>query len=139
MVFTQAGGAISASTQLGMDFQMNQYLRRTEALTDPKTYAAKREIAFKTMMGGVNTKFAETLNTYLGTGMPPEMAKQFALQAADNERRIREQVFEVDFPSGANVLEQGRSIAIANTKNFPGGMPARRAPARRRPSARRRR
>ena len=136
---TVVGGA-DASTQLGMEFTQKQYENRVKALTEPKTYATDRAAGFKKVKDAVNDKFIKSLDTYLKTGMPPEMAKKFALQAAANEKAIQMQIFEVDFPSGANVLEQGRSIALANTANYEGGMPARRrAPTRRRPARRRRR
>jgi hypothetical protein len=131
-----------ASTELGLNFNQKQYVSRMKALTDPSQYASDRSTAYGDLVTAVDKTYAEALQKYTGAEMPLEMAKRFALQAAANEKAIQQQLFEVNFPSGANVLEQGRSIAIANTRNFPGGMPTRgvgRAPARRRPSARRRR
>ena len=74
--------------------------------------------------------YAAAAKKYTSSGLPPEMAKQFALQAARNESQIQQQLFELSFPSGANVLELN-----AQTKKFKGlggAAPARRAPARRR-------
>ena len=71
----------------------------------------------------------------MASGMPPEMAKKFALQAAANESAIQQQVFELSFPSGANALELSTQAATANARipGFGSAQPARRrAPARRR-------
>jgi hypothetical protein len=72
--------------------------------------------------------------------MAIDVAKSFAMRAADNERQIQQQILEVEYPSGANAIEQSRSVAVVNSANYPGGMPApRRAPARRRRAAPRKR
>ena len=46
MQVAQAGMAIPASQQLGLQFQQDQYNRRLEALIDPGPYAGKRATAF---------------------------------------------------------------------------------------------
>ena len=80
------------------------------------------------------------MQKYVNTGMAPDVAKQFAMQAAANERNIQQQILEVEYPSGANAIELSRSVTVANSTNYPGGMPApRRAPARRRRAAPRKR
>ena len=123
-----------ASTLLGLDFQAKQYANRREALLDPKTYATNRERAFADMKTAINTKHKDAITNYMGAGMPPEMAKKFALQAAANESSIQQQVFELNFPSGANVLELNTQVAKQNSKipGFGAAQPKRRAPARRR-------
>ena len=128
-----------ASTQLGLKFAQKQYNSRMSALTEPGVYATNRETAHKTMVTAVDDMYEKALKEYLGLDMPLEMAKGYALQAAANERAIQQQIFESKFPSGANILEQGRRIAKANVKKYPGAMPTRRrAPTRRRPARRRR-
>ena len=133
---TYAASALvpDASTLLGLDFQAKQYESRREALLDPKTYATNRERAFADMKTAINTKHNDAIRHYMGAGMPPEMAKKFALQAAANESSIQQQVFELNFPSGANVLELNTQVAKQNSKipGFGAAQPKRRAPARRR-------
>ena len=86
------------------------------------------------MKTAINKKHNDAISHYLGAGMPPEMAKKFALQAAANESSIQQQVFELNFPSGANVLELNTQVATRNSKipGFGAAQPYRRAPARRR-------
>ena len=123
-----------ASTLLGLDFQAKQYESRRSALLEPDVYAGNRGRAFNAMKTAINDKHAEAIKHYLGAGMPPEMAKKVALQAAANESAIQQQVFELSFPSGANVLELNTQVANENSKipGFGAAQPRRRAPARRR-------
>ena len=125
----------NASTLLGLDFQAKQYESRRNALLDPANYARDRSTAFDDMKTAINKKHTDAIKHYLDAGMPPEMAKKFALQAAANESAIQQQVFELSFPSGANVLELNTQVAKRNSKipGFGAAQPARRrAPARRR-------
>ena len=126
----------NASTLLGLDFQAKQYESRRNALLDPANYARDRSDAFNEMKRAINTKHNDAIKNYMASGMPPEMAKKFALQAAANESAIQQQVFELSFPSGANVLELNTQVAKQNS-NIPGFGAAQ--PARRRAPARRRR
>ena len=134
----QAGFGVSASQQLGIVFAQNQYAKRVQALTDPGEYARERKAAYANLVKSVDDTYTEALAKYTGTGMSPDVAKQFAMQAAANERNIQQQILEVEYPSGANAIELSRSVAVANSTNYPGGMPAR-APARRRRAAPRKR
>ena len=136
----QAGFGVSASQTLGITFAQNQYDQRVKALTDPGTYAADRKRAYGKLAKAVDKSYADALEKYSATGMAIDVAKSFAMQAADNERQIQQQILEVEYPSGANAIELSRSVAVANSTNYPGGMPApRRAPARRRRAAPRKR
>ena len=136
----QAGFGISASQQLGITFAQNQYDKRVVALTDPGAYATERKRAYGRLAKAVDKSYAEALEKYAETGMAPDVAKSFAMRAADNERQIQQQILEVEYPSGANAIELSRSVAVANSANYPGGMPSapRRAPARRRAAPRKR-
>ena len=137
---SQQGFGVSASQQLGITFAQNQYDQRVKALTDPGTYATERKRAYGKLAKAVDESYAAALQKYVNTGMAPDVAKQFAMQAAANERNIQQQILEVEYPSGANAIELSRSVAVANSANYPGGMPApRRAPARRRRAAPRKR
>lgn len=127
---TSKGMPAEASTLLGLDFQAKQYEARREALVDPSNYATKRATAFDEMKKAVNDKYNSAMKEYFASGLPPETAKKFALQAAANESAIQQQIFEVSFPSGANILELG-----AQAHRFKGlgdvtAPPRRRAPAR---------
>ena len=133
------GFGVSANQQLGITFAQNQYDKRVQALTDP--YATERKRAYGKLAKAVDESYAAALQKYVNTGMAIDVAKSFAMQAADNERQIQQQILEVEYPSGANAIELSRSVAVANSANFPGGMPPapRRAPARRRRAAPRKR
>jgi hypothetical protein len=124
-----SGLVVDAATQLGLKFQQNQYEQRRKALISPDDYARDRATAYNELTTSVNEVYTAAATKYTSSGLPPEMAKQFALQAARNESQIQQQLFELSFPSGANILELN-----AQTKKFQGlgGAPARRAPARRR-------
>ena len=136
----QSGFGVSASQQLGITFAQNQYDKRVQALTDPGAYAAERKAAYAKLAKAVDKSYTQALEKYTGTGMAVDVAKSFAMRAADNERQIQQQILEVEYPSGANAIELSRSVAVANSNNYPGGMPAapRRAPARRRAAPRKR-
>ena len=125
-----------ASTLLGLDFQQKQYESRREALLDPAAYARHRTNAYTTMRAAVNTKFEEALKDYTASGMPPAMAKEYALRAAANESATQQQVFEMNYPSGANILEMKaaapRFMSLGGEQNTAVGPARRRAPARRR-------
>jgi hypothetical protein len=131
-----SGLTVNASTQLGLKFQQNQYEQRRKALISPDVYADDRAKAYTALTQSVDEAYTAAATKYTASGLPPDMAKQFALQAAKNESNIQQQLFELQFPSGANVLELN-----AQTKRFKGlggaAPAARRAPARRRATRRR--
>ena len=127
-----AGVHVDAATQLGLNFRQNQYEQRRKALIQPKDYADERAAAYSELTKAVNDQYSAAAKKYVESGLPPEVAKKFALQAASNEAEIQQQMFELRFPSGANVLELG-----AQAHRFQGlgdvtAPPRRRAPARRR-------
>ena len=143
-----AFGKIDPIRELGLDLEMAQYKTRLEALTDPKAYAAKRETAFDEMIVQVRKSFDDAYRGFLGAGMGTDLAKQFALQAANNEKVTRRQVIETMYPTSANMIGDMATIkaATGSVANFAGGQaaarraaPRRRAPAARRAPARRRR
>ena len=131
-----SGLIVNASTQLGLKFQQNQYEQRRKALISPDVYADDRAKAYAALTESVDEAYTAAAKKYTASGLPPDMAKQFALQAAKNESNIQQQLFELQVPSGANVLELN-----AQTKRFKGlggaAPAARRAPARRRATRRR--
>ena len=68
------------------------------------------------------------------------MAKQYALAAADNEKRVRRQVLETQYPTNANLIGDMSSVqkSKAGVMSMPGNMggraPARKPAKRRKPA-----
>jgi hypothetical protein len=137
-------GKVDPIRELGLDLEQQQYNTRLEALSDPKAYAAKRQGAFDDMVIQIRKSYEDAYRGFIGAGMGTDMAKSFALQAANNEKITRRQVIETQFPTNANMI--GEMATIRNTKtsvaNFTGGQAAprrRAAPRAKRAPARRRR
>ena len=136
-------GKVDPIRELGLDLEIAQYNTRLEALTDPKVYAGKRQAAFDDMVIQIRKSYEDAYKGFIGAGMGTDMAKSFALQAANNEKITRRQVIETQFPTNANMI--GEQATIRNTKtsvaNFKGGPAPRRraAPRAKRAPARRRR
>ena len=126
--------------ELGLDLEIAQYNTRLEALTDPKAYAKKRETAFTEMIDHVRKSYDDAYRGFLSAGMGTDMAKQFSLQAANNERITRRQVIEVRFPTNANLIGDMTTIkdTAGSVMNLEGGQ-GRAAPARRRAAPRKKR
>ena len=133
-------GKIDPVRELGLDLEIAQYNTRLEAFTDPKGYAAKRETAFTEMIGHVRKSYDDAYRGFLSAGMGMDMAKQFSLQAANNERITRRQVIEVRFPTNANMIGDMSTIkgTAGSVMNLEGGQ-GRAAPARRRAAPRKKR
>jgi Tfp pilus assembly protein PilE len=126
-----------ASTLLGLDFQAKQYETRRKALLDPAGYATERAASYTQLTTAVNEKFNNALKEYTSSGLPPEAAKKFALQAASNESAMQQQMFELEFPSGANAIEMNASTVRLASLGGQSITAKRRAPARRRATRRR--
>ena len=77
---TLAFGKIDPVRELDLDLEQQQYNTRLEALSDPKTYAARRQAAFDEMVKHVRKAY-DGLQSFLGTGMGADMARQFSLAA----------------------------------------------------------
>ena len=133
-------GKIDPVRELGLDLEIAQYNTRLEALTDPKAYAAKREKAFGDMLTHVRQSYDDAYKGFLTAGMGMDMSKQFALQAANNEKITRRQVIETMFPTNANMIGDMSTIrgAAGSVANLAGGQ-GRAAPARRRAAPRKKR
>ena len=111
MQVSSAGFGMSAS---------QQYDKRLQALTKPEAYAKERKNAYEKMTEEVDNSFNAALNKYISVGMPADLARQYALQAAANEGQIQQQLMEIEFPSGANLIEEDRAISKANIKQYIG-------------------
>ena len=137
-------GKIDPIRELGLDLEMIRYNTRLEALSDPKGYAAKRQTAFDEMLKHVRKSYDDAYVGFIGAGMSTDLAKSFALQAANNEKLTRRQVIETQFPTNANMIGE-MSVMRGNADsvmNFAGGAAAprrRAAPRKKRAPARRRR
>ena len=132
-------GKIDPVRELGLDLEIAQYNTRLEALTDPKAYAAKRETAFTEMIAHVRKSYDDAYKGFLTAGMGTDMAKQFALGAANNEKITRRQVIETMFPTNANMIgDMATKDAAGSVMNLAGGQ-GRAAPARRRAAPRKKR
>ena len=91
------------------------------------------------MVGHVRQSYDDVYKGFLAAGMGTDMAKTFALQAANNEKITRRQVIEVQFPTNANMLGEQATIrgTPGSVANFAGGQSA--APVRRRAAPRKKR
>ena len=129
--------------ELGLDLEQRQYNTRLEALSNPVAYARKRQDAFDEMVVHIKKSYQDAFTGFLEAGMPTDMAKNAALSAANNEKLVRRQVIETQFPTGANFIGDMANIKAngGSVMNFAGGAqtPARRAPARRRAAPRKKR
>ena len=123
--------------ELGLDLEQKQYSTRLEALSNPAAYARKRQDAFDSMVVHIRKSYEDAFSGFIEAGMPTEVAKNAALSAANNEKLVRRQVIESQFPTGANFI--GNMVSIKgrgdSVMNFAGG----RAPARRRAAPRKKR
>ena len=88
--------------ELGLELEQSQYNTRLEALSNPKAYAAKRQTAFDEML--IRKSYEDAFSGFLEAGMPNDMAKNAALSAANNEKLVRRQVIETQFPTGSNFI-----------------------------------
>ncbi len=129
--------------ELGLDLEQKQYQTRLDALSNPVAYARKRQTTFDEMVGHIRTSYQDAFAGFLKAGMPTDMAKNAALSAANNEKLVRRQVIESQFPTGANFIGDMANIKVngGSAMNFAGGAqaPARRAPARPRAAPRKKR
>ncbi len=91
------------------------------------------------MIGHVRKSYDDVYKGFLTAGMGTDMAKTFALQAANNEKITRRQVIEVQFPTNANTIGDMANIrgTAGSVVNLAGGQGA--APARRRAAPRKKR
>ena len=142
-VASAIGNAIDPIRELGLELEQRQYNTRLKALMHPTDYANDRKAAFNIMIEQVQKSYTDAYKGFIDAGLPINMAKQYALAAADNEKRVRRQVIETQFPTNANLI--GDMSAVSESKTsvmnaMPGNMGGRaRKPAtRRRKPARRR-
>ena len=119
--------------ELGITLEDQQYKSRLEALTKPDDYYAKRKALTDVMTTEVQLAYQKSFAEYADSGLPNEVAKQYALQAARTAMATKMQLIELRFPSGANAVGAA-SLSRVNTLpgTFPVPISRPRAPARRR-------
>ena len=135
---------VNAAKELGLDLESRQYATRLLALTKPADYAAARQDEFDRLVAGVNKVYLNSYTGYSNAGMPHEMAKGYALAAANTEKQVRRQIMETLYPSGANLIGDASMVrdtagSVANLTGMGGQAPRRRRAAPRKRAAPRRR
>ena len=135
---------VDAARELGLDLESRQYNTRLMALTKPADYAAARQAEFDKVVKGVQKVYQNSYTGFSNAGMPHEMAKGYALAAANTEKQVRRQIMETLYPSGANVIGNASLVrdtegSVARLEGMGGGAPRRRRAAPRKRAAPRRR
>ena len=95
---------VDAARELGLDLESRQYNTRLLALTKPADYAAARQAEFDKVVEGVKKVYDRSYAGFSNAGMPHEMAKGYAVAAANTEKQVCRQIMETLYPSGANVI-----------------------------------
>ena len=135
---------VDAARELGLDLESRQYNTRLMTLTKPADYAAARQAEFDKVVAGVKKVYQNSYTGFSNAGMPHEMAKGYALAAANTEKQVRRQIMETLYPSGANVIGNASLVrdtegSVARLEGMGGGAPRRRRAAPRKRAAPRRR
>ena len=120
--------------ELGITLEDQQYAARLEALTKPADYYAKRKALTDQMSAEVQLAFQKSFAEYANSGLPNEVARQYAMQAARTAMTTKMQLIELRFPSGANAIG---SAAMGRDNAPAGSLSVRRAPAKKRRTRRR--
>ena len=140
-ISTSAGGyKVDAVRELGLELEQKQYNTRLLALTKPADYAAARAAEFDKLIKAVDHSYQSSYAGFTDAGMPHEMAKNYALAAANTEKQVRRQIMETLYPSGANVIGDASMVrdtagSVANLAGMGGGAPRRRRAAPRKRAA----
>ena len=135
---------VDAAKELGLSLEAHQYATRLLALTKPADYATARQDEFDKLVKGVNKVYLNSYTGFSNAGMPHEMAKGYALAAANTEKQVRRQIMETLYPSGANLIGDASMVrdtagSVAHLAGMGGGAPRRRRAAPRKRAAPRRR
>ncbi len=120
--------------ELGIALEDNQYAARLLALTKPKDYYDERKKLTDQMTTEVQLAFQKSFAEYAESGLPNELAQQYAMQAARTAMTTKMQLIELRFPSGANAIG---SAAMGRENTPQGSLSVRRAPAKKRRTRRR--
>ena len=120
--------------ELGITLEDQQYAARLMALTKPADYYAERKKLTDQMTTEVQLTFQKSFAEYANSGLPNEVSRQYAMQAAQTSMAAKMQVIELRFPSGANAIG---SAALGRANAPRGLLPVRRASAKKRRTRRR--
>ena len=120
-IASTAKSLIDPNRDLGFDLMQRQFAQRTKAVLDPSAYGRERSTAFDSVKVNVAAKFNDSLKDFLASGVPRQMAEQYALNAAADEKRHQAQLFELNFPS-TNDAAFAVGMSHVNAKNFPGAV-----------------
>ena len=120
--------------ELGITLEDQQYAARLQALTKPEDYYTERKKLTDLMATEVQLAFQKSFAEYANSGLPNEVARQYAMQAARTSMAAKMQLIELRFPSGANAIG---SAAMGREFAPEGLLPTRRAPAKKRRTRRR--
>jgi len=130
------GQTVDPIRELGLHLERKQYNTRLQALMAPDDYARDRGIAFDVMVDEVQKSYTAAYDGFIKAGLPTHMAKQYALAAANNEKQVRRQVLETQYPTNANLIGDMSIVNKSSTgvMSMPGNMGGRalRRPAKRR-------
>ena len=143
LIASTIGNAVDPIRELGLRLEQQQYNTRLQALMSPGDYARERGAAFDAMIGHVSTSYKDAYDGFIGAGLPTNMAKQYALAAANNEKQVRRQVLETKYPTNANLIGDMSAVnkSATGVMSMPGNMggraPARKPSKRRKPAKRR--
>ena len=124
-----SGLEINILDELGLNREEAVFKSRTQALTDPKTYAADRDKMFTMLKNEVANAYEKTKSDLENSGLSLMEVQKLAIDAASNTRRTLGAIMETRFPSGSTELN-----IQTNAKNaFEGmvGAPTAAAPRRR--------
>ena len=120
--------------ELGITLEDQQYAARLQALTKPEEYYTERKKLTDQMAMEVQLSYQKSFSEYTESGLPNELAQQYAMQAARTAMAAKMQLIELRFPSGANAIG---SAALGRANAPQGLLPVRRAPAKKRRTRRR--
>ena len=116
-----AATLIDPDRDLGFDLMQRRFAMRTKAVLKPADYQTDRDRAFEAVKKQVGKKFNDSFTDFLGAGVPRQMAEQYALNAAADEKRHQAQLFELNFPS-SNDAAFAVGMSHQNASHFPGAV-----------------
>ena len=125
-------GDINILDELGLNRQEAVFKSRTQALTDPKQYAADRDAYFSNMKGEVADSYTRTKTALAKSGLGIIDVQRLAINAANNTYATLNAILETQFPSGSTEL----SVQTEAKDKFPGMVSAPTAAPRRRAAPR---
>jgi hypothetical protein len=120
--------------ELGITLEDQQYAARLMALTKPGDYYTERKKLTDQMTTEVQLAFQKSFAEYANSGLPNDVSRQYAMQAARTTMAAKMQLIELRFPSGANAIG---SASMSRAFAPEGLLPTRRAPAKKRRTRRR--